>query len=210
VNSGLQRSPEKYRFGTNYLPASPFQICYSATTLATDGGSVVPLLEFPSEQIAAQAQFQEALAPFQNSVAIFALRQQEARRPLLEAQARLAAALLPTRRILEELSSTLRAPAPRRPSEPSVRPSPPADADVLADNIAACIRSEDYQSIRTLSERFRPQLEALGLIRSDSSPASCLRRFQEFCRRHVYGVRVPAQELPPLIRSGRETGGRRK
>ena len=94
------------------------------------------------------------------------------------------------------------------PPPPSVlrQPSPPAPPDsgeAVAHAIAARIKAGDYDSIHALAQEFAPRLVMLGLLRGDSRPETCRRRFQAFCGRHVYGVRIPDGALPAQIRSGR-------
>ena len=105
-------------------------------------------------------------------------------------------------------------PSPR-PPPPSVlrQPSPPAPPDsgeAVAHAIAARIKAGDYDSIHALAQEFAPRLVVLGLLRGDSQQETCRRRFQAFCGRHVYGVRIPEGALPAQIRSGRRTGGERR
>ncbi len=79
----------------------------------------------------------------------------------------------------------------------------------LADVLVTRIRADDYDTIAALAREYRPALERLRLVRPDSRPAAALRRLQTFLAAHVYGSRIPEPELPPRIRRGRATGGRR-
>ena len=91
------------------------------------------------------------------------------------------------------------------------QPLPPhvAREKHLADTLADRIRAEDYESIAALAREYRHLLERLGHVRSESTAATALRRFQEFLAAHVYSGRIAEAELPPRIRRGRATGGRR-
>ena len=102
---------------------------------------------------------------------------------------------------------------PRLSLLPAARPvlaAPPDPTDRLADELASRIRSGDYESMFSLARVYRPELEMLGHVRSQSTEDATLRRLQEFLNRHVYGVRVPVAELPRRVRVGLRTGGIRK
>ena len=127
------------------------------------------------------------------------------------------AAWLPARRGPPHAGSTnhsahAQAPA-RRSLVPTAASQPPpthaAHERQLADTLAARIRAGDYESIAALAREYRTVLERLGHVRRDSTEATALRRCQEFLAVHVYGRRIPEAELPPTIRRGRATGGRR-
>ena len=145
-----------------------------------------------------------------------------ARVPIAELQAH--SAIAEAREVIEaarapiaELQAHLWLPAaapthatpPAVPSAPPP-PAPPDSREPVANAIAARIKPKDYDSIHALAQEFAPWLVMLGLLRRDSQPETCLRRFQEFCRRHVYDVRIPHEALPAQIRSGRRTGGQRR
>ena len=98
---------------------------------------------------------------------------------------------------------------PAVPSPPP-SPAPPDSSEAVANAIAARIKAGDYDSIDALAQEFAPRFVMLDLLRGDSQPETCRRRFQAFCGRHVYGVRIPDGALPAQIRSGRRTGGQRR
>ena len=93
---------------------------------------------------------------------------------------------------------------------PPPPPAPPDSSETVAHAIVARIEAGDYDSIHALAQEFAPRFVMLDLLRRDSLPETCRRRFQAFCGRHVYGVRIPDGALPAQIRSGRRTGGRRR
>ena len=54
--------------------------------------------------------------------------------------------------------------------------------EVLAERVAARIRRPGYGKIRSLALEFRPELEALGMVRPGSINNTVVRRFREFMR----------------------------
>ena len=129
------------------------------------------------------------------------------------AEAQVAAARAPIAQLEARLG--LPAAAPTHATPPAVPappppPAPPDSSETVAHAIAARIKAGDYDSIHALAQEFAPRFVTLDLLRGDSRPETCLRRFQAFCGRHVYGVRIPDGALPAQIRSGRRTGGRRR
>ena len=129
------------------------------------------------------------------------------------AEAQVASARAPIAQLQAQLELPAAAPThatpPAVPSPPPP-PAPPDSSEAVANAIAARIKAGDYESIDALAQEFAPRFVMLGLLRRDSRPETCRRRFQAFCRRHVYGVRIPDEALPARIRSGRRTGGRRR
>ena len=158
----------------------------------------------------AQLQAHRAIAEAQVAAAWAPIAQLQAHRAIAEAQ-------VAASRAWAQLEAHLGLPAaapthatpPAVPSPPPP-PTPPDSLEAVANATAARIKARDYDSIDALAQEFAPRLVMLGLLRRDSLPETCLRRFQEFCRRHVYGVRIPDEALPAQIRSGRRTGGRRR
>ena len=150
---------------------------------------------FPPETLRAIAEAQEVIAA--------------ARAPIAELQAHLG---LPAAAPTHATPPAVPSPPPPPPSvlgQPSP-PAPPDSREAVAHAIAARIKAGDYDSIHAFAQEFAPRLVMLGLLRRGSRPETCRRRFQEFCRRHVYGVRIPDGALPAQIRSGRRTGGQRR
>ena len=139
--------------------------------------------------------------------------QPQAFRAIAEAQEVIAAARAPIAQLQAQLelpaAAPTQAPPPAVPSPPP-SPAPPDSSEAVAHAIAARIKAGDYDSIDALAQEFAPRFVMLDLLRGDSQPETCRRRFQEFCRCHVYGVRIPDEALPAQIRSGRRTGGRRR
>ena len=129
------------------------------------------------------------------------------------AEAQVAAARAPIAQLEARLGLPAAAPThatpPAVPSPPPP-PAPPDSREAVAHAVAARIEAGDYGSIHALAQEFAPRFVMLGLLRGDSRPETCRRRFQAFCRRHVYGVRIPDGALPAQIRSGRRTGGQRR
>jgi len=80
---------------------------------------------------------------------------------------------------------------------------------VLYDILADRVRSQDYLSVEQLASQYRNRMEEIGKLRRGSSTATAKRRMQEILNEHVYEVRVPEHELPPLVVNGRLTGGQR-
>ena len=97
--------------------------------------------------------------------------------------------------------------APADPPEPaeSLEPSFDEGCDGLADRI----RSGRMRTMRALALEHRPFLERHGKLRPESEAGTAVRRFQKLCAAEIYGKRIPEEALPPRIRSGRATGGRR-
>ena len=162
----------------------------------------------------AEAQVAAARAPIAQLQAHRAIAEPIALRAIAEAQEVIAAARAPIAQLQAHLELLAVAPThatpPAVPSPPPPPPAPPDSRKAVANASAARIEAGDYGSIHALAQEFAPRLVMLGLLRRDSLPETCRRRFQEFCRRHVYGVRIPDEALPAQIRSGRRTGGRRR
>ena len=155
-----------------------------------------------------------AIAEAQVAAARAPIAQLQAHRAIAEAQAQvIAAARAPIAQLEARLGLPAAAPThatpPAVPSPPPP-PAPPDSSEAVANATAARIKAGDYDSIDALAQEFAPRLVMLGLLRGDSRPETCRRRFQEFCRRHVYGVLIPDEALPARIRSGRRTGGQRR
>jgi hypothetical protein len=93
---------------------------------------------------------------------------------------------------------------------PVRRIDPRADTERLADRLAAELREVPPPTVSSFALRHRDELVRLRLVRHDSHKRTVLRRLQEFLTKHVYGVRIPLDKLPPRVRRGLETGGRRK
>ena len=161
----------------------------------------------------AEAQVAAARAPIAQLQAHRAIAEPFALRAIAEAQEVIAAARAPIAQLQTQLELPAAAPThatpPAVPSPPPP-PAPPDSSEAVANAIAARIKAGDYDSIDALAQEFAPRFVMLGLLRRDSLPETCRRRFQEFCWRHVYGVRIPDEALPARIRSGRRTGGRRR
>ena len=161
----------------------------------------------------AEAQVAAARAPIAQLRAHRAIAEPFALRAIAEAQEVIEAARAPIAQLQAHLGLLAAAPThatpPAVPSPPP-SPAPPDSREAVAHAVAARIEAEDYDSIHELAQEFAPRLVMLGLLRGDSQPETCLRRFQAFCRRHVYGVLIPDEALPARIRSGRRTGGRRR
>ncbi len=137
----------------------------------------------------------------------------ETLRAIAEARKVIAAARAPIAQLQAHLGLPAAAPThatpPAVPSPPPP-PAPPDSREAVAHAIAARIKAGDYDSIDALAQEFAPRLVMLGLLRRDSRPETRRLRFRAFCRRHVYGVRIPDGALPAQIRSGRRTGGQRR
>ena len=161
----------------------------------------------------AEAQEVIAQAPIAQLQAQRAIAEPFALRAIAEAQEVIEAARAPIAQLEARLGLPAAAPThatpPAVPSPPPP-PAPPDSREAIAHAIAARIKAGDYDSIHALAQEFAPRFVMLDLLRGDSLPETCRRRFQEFCRRHVYGVRIPDGALPAQIRSGRRTGGRRR
>lgn len=82
-------------------------------------------------------------------------------------------------------------------------------AESLFDNLAARVRKQDYISTGNLACEYRPDMIAIGKLKMDSKPSTARRRLQEILAEHVYGARVPVEELPVAVRKGIETGHER-
>ncbi len=81
--------------------------------------------------------------------------------------------------------------------------------EVLAERVAARIRRPGYGKIRSLALEFRPELEALGMVRPGSINNTVVRRFREFMRDMVRPL-LEDFEWPRESRRGWETGGVRR
>ena len=84
------------------------------------------------------------------------------------------------------------------------------DEHQLCDELADRIREGAYRSIGKLALEYRSDLVRLGKMQPDSTDGSALRRLQELLAKQVYGTRIPEDELPERIRTGRSTGGRKR
>ena len=84
---------------------------------------------------------------------------------------------------------------------------PPAES--LFDNLATRVRKQDYISTGNLACEYRPDMIAIGKLKKDSKKLTARRRLQEILAEHVYGARVPVEELPAAVRRGIETGHER-
>jgi hypothetical protein len=84
---------------------------------------------------------------------------------------------------------------------------PPAES--LFDNLAARVRKQDYISIGNLACEYRPDMIAIGKLKMGSKKLTARRRLQEILAEHVYGARVPVEELAAAVRRGIETGHER-
>jgi hypothetical protein len=84
---------------------------------------------------------------------------------------------------------------------------PPAES--LFDNLAARVRKQDYISTGNLACEYRPDMIAIGKLKMGSKKLTARRRLQEILAEHVYGARVPVEELPVAVRRGIETGHER-
>ena len=161
----------------------------------------------------AEAQVAAARAPIAQLQAHRAIAEPFALRAIAEAQEVVAAAQAPIAQLEARLGLPAAAPTHATPlavPSPPPPPAPPDSSEAVANAIAARIKAGDYESIDALAQEFAPRFVMLDLLRGDSLPETCRRRFQEFCWRHVYGVRIPDEALPVRIRSGRRTGGRRR
>ena len=161
----------------------------------------------------AEAQVAAARAPIAQLQARRAIAEPFALRAIAEAQEVIAPARAPIAQLQARLGLLAAAPTHATPPavlSPPPPPAPPDSREAVANAIAARIKAGDYGSIHALAQEFAPRFVTLDLLRGDSQPETCRRRFQEFCERHVYGVRIPHEELPAQIRSGRRTGGRRR
>lgn len=85
------------------------------------------------------------------------------------------------------------------------RPAPDPLHEAYCD---LALRILNGESIRSLAKFFRPILEETGMLRHDSTDSTALRRLHDVLRQHVYPL-IPDAALPPRVRSGRATGGRR-
>ena len=84
------------------------------------------------------------------------------------------------------------------------------DEHQLYDELADRIREGTYRSIGKLALEYRSDLVRLGKMQPDSTDGSALRRLQELLAKQVYGTRIPEDELPERIRTGRSTGDRKR
>ena len=82
-----------------------------------------------------------------------------------------------------------------------------ADREALAAQMRPWVVAERTRA--EMVEEFRPQLELLGLLRSDSTHGSAVRRLKEFIAEYVIPT-IPEDDLPARVRVGRQSGALRR
>lgn len=80
----------------------------------------------------------------------------------------------------------------------------PLTEEELAEVVARDLRAGER--VGDLAKRYAPDLVRLGRLRPDSVEATARRRFQEFLRAFVWGVRIPEADQNGHVRAGRRGG----